>query len=208
MKYAMILMAGLVALASCSGPDKAEMHHQGHHGHQGHAMQAMSKEELVQGAKQTVMTMVGKMQETMKAAMQEGGPIKAIEVCNVKAPKAAAKMSEKSGYQISRTSLKLRNPNNAPDQWELDVLNKFEERKAAGEDVATMAHAEIVEQEGKRVFRFMKAIPTQGQCLICHGGEVAPEVEEKLSTLYPEDQARGFNMGDIRGAFTLKKVLN
>ncbi len=34
-----------------------------------------------------------------------------------------------------------------------------------------------------------------------------PEVEEVLKTLYPEDQARGFAVGQMRGVFTLKKVL-
>jgi hypothetical protein len=32
-------------------------------------------------------------------------------------------------------------------------------------------------------------------------------VKEKIDALYPYDEALGFTVGDIRGAFTLQKVL-
>jgi hypothetical protein len=51
----------------------------------------------------------------------------------------------------------------------------------------------------------MKAIPTAAQCLNCHGESISPEVDAKLKALYPNDQARGFKEGDLRGAFTLAK---
>ena len=80
------------------------------------------------------------------------------------------------------------------------------QRKAAGEDPATLAYGAVVDDaQGKR-FRFMKAIPTQPVCLTCHGGDSVPaEVEAKLRQYYPDDQARGFKAGDLRGAFTLAK---
>ncbi len=44
--------------------------------------------------------------------------------------------------------------------------------------------------------------------LVCHGSaEVPAAVVEKLADLYPEDMARGFAFGDMRGVFTLTKVL-
>lgn len=49
----------------------------------------------------------------------------------------------------------------------------------------------------------MKAIPTAALCVKCHGETIDPEVEAKLKALYPNDQARGFKEGDLRGAFTL-----
>ena len=116
-------------------------------------------------------------------------------------------LSEKTGWDVARTSLKLRNPANQPDAWELAVLNKFEERKAAGEDPAQIAYGEVIEQDGKKTFRFMKAIPTAELCLSCHGSELSPELQAQLDQLYPTDQARGYQLGDIRGAFTLQKPL-
>jgi hypothetical protein len=94
-----------------------------------------------------------------------------------------------------------------PDGWETGVLESFEERKAAGEPVDTMAFAEVVEVDGAKQFRFMKAIPTGQVCLACHGTEITPEVKVALDEQYPGDQARGYSLGDIRGAFSLSKPL-
>jgi hypothetical protein len=136
--------------------------------------------------------------------MKASGPVAAIEVCNEEAPAIARRHAEDKGWEVGRTSLKYRNPDNAPDPWELTVLQSFEARKAGGEDPAQIDHAAFVMQDGKRVFRYMKAIPTAEICLNCHGGaEVKPEVAAKLAEFYPDDQARGFSVGDIRGAFTI-----
>jgi len=110
---------------------------------------------------------------------------------------------------VGRTALKLRNPDNAPDAWELRVLNQFEDRKAKGEDPKKIAFGEVVDDGGVQCFRFMKAIPTAKKpCTVCHGGNIKPEIAALLDELYPNDEARGFKEGDIRGAFSLRKVLN
>ena len=77
----------------------------------------------------------------------------------------------------------------------------------AGAEIKTLDHAEIVTENGQRVFRYMKAIPTAQVCTNCHGTDLKPEVVAMIDDLYPTDQARGFFPGDIRGAFTLRKVL-
>jgi len=140
-------------------------------------------------------------------AVQQGGPVNAIEVCHTEAPAIAQRISEGSGWKVGRTSLKVRNPGNAPDPWEVKVLQSFEERKAAGESLETMEYSEVVEADGAKSFRYMKPIPTAPVCLNCHGTELAPGVAQALDQLYPEDKARGFSTGDIRGAFTLSKPM-
>jgi hypothetical protein len=104
---------------------------------------------------------------------------------------------------IARTSLKLRQPDNAPDEWETRQLQSFERRKAAGENPAGIEVGEYVQSGGKTLFRYMKAIPTGEVCLNCHGSALAPEVTAKLKELYPADAATGFKLGDLRGAFTI-----
>ena len=139
--------------------------------------------------------------------MKSAGPVHAVDVCNKKAPEIAKQLSEKYGWDISRTSLKARNPENQPDQWEQTVLNQFESRKAKGEAVKPMAYFEAVEQNGKQVFRFMKAIPTGEVCLSCHGDNIAPALKAKIDELYPADKATGFKQGDIRGAFSITQPM-
>ena len=155
-------------------------------------------------SREVIKSFAGSLQAELKGAIKASGPVAAIEVCNEKAPAIARRHAEDKGWEVGRTSLKYRNPDNAPDQWELTVLKSFEARKAAGEDPAQIDHAAFVMQDGKRVFRYMKAIPTAEICLNCHGGaEVKPEVAAKLADFYPDDRARGFHVGDIRGAFSI-----
>ncbi len=159
-------------------------------------------------AKGIVKTFATQLKGELEAAMKEGGPTKAIPVCKDRAPAIAADLSAETGWSVGRTSLKTRNmANNTPDDWERGVLEKFEQRKAGGEAVDTMAFAEVVETGSGKSFRFMKAIPTGDVCLACHGTAITPEVAAMLDEYYPEDQARGFAAGDIRGAFTLSKPL-
>jgi hypothetical protein len=148
------------------------------------------------------MTLIGTLQQAIAA----GGPVNAIGVCNLAAPEIAATKSAERHMTIARTSLKLRQPKNAPDKWELRQLQSFEQRKAAGENPATIEVGEYVESGGKRLFRYMKAIPTGELCLACHGSTLTPEVTARLKELYPADAATGFKLGDLRGAFTITQT--
>jgi hypothetical protein len=173
---------------------------------------ATAADELAQrteGARAAVAAFGEKLRGELIAALEAGGPPRAIEVCNLKAPGIADEISKKQGWRVARTSLKVRNPANAPDAWEKAVLEKFEARKAAGEDPAKIEHAEFATEGGKKVFRYMKAIPTaEKPCLACHGSVIAPEAAAVIARHYPNDQARGFKAGDIRGAFTVVQPVN
>ena len=151
---------------------------------------------------------VGHLGGELKGALKKGGPLEAIKACNTKAMGIAMQHTEKNGWHIGRTSLKPRNSANAPDAWERSVLEQFETRKAAGEDPKKIEHYEVVIQDGKQLFRYMKAIPTaEKPCLVCHGSNIKPVIVEALDKLYPQDQARGYKAGDIRGAFTLTQAM-
>ena len=143
--------------------------------------------------------------------MKAGGPVAAIGVCNTRAPEIAMEHSQSSGWDVGRTSLRLRNPNNAPDVWETKVLQQFEEQRAKGEGPDALVHAEVVEDGGEKYFRFMKGIvmpPLEKMpCLKCHGEDIDPNTAATLDVLYPQDKARGYKAGQVRGAFTLKKKL-
>jgi hypothetical protein len=148
---------------------------------------------------------------TLKAelakAMREGGPVHAISVCKNRAPEIAGLKSRATGWRVARTSLKVRNPANAPDAWEKRVLESFEARRAKGERVKELEHGEIVTENGEKSFRYMKAIQTREICLRCHGTNIGRAVSSALGEFYPQDEATGFKLGDIRGAFTITQPL-
>jgi hypothetical protein len=167
---------------------------------------AETTQEDAEQARQLIKTFATTLQGELKAAMQEGGPVNAVGVCKEKAPAIAAGLSEESGWEVGRTSLKTRNTAlNAPDAWETEVLEQFESRKANGESPKGMTYASVVDTEDGKMYRFMQAIPTQQVCLACHGESIALDLANALDEAYPDDQARGYSLGDIRGAFTLSK---
>lgn len=163
---------------------------------------------LQQEAKGVIKTLAGNLGSELKHAAKAGGLPAAIQVCNTKASPITQAVAEDKGWTVGRTSLKLRNEHNAPDDWEKTVLKKFEKQAAAGANLQKMLFGQVlVDDDGNKVFRLMKAIPVGDKCLACHGSKIEPEVAEKLNALYPADNARGFNAGDLRGAFSLQKSL-
>jgi hypothetical protein len=165
-------------------------------------------DDQVKAARAIAMELGGKLKGELTAAMASGGPVQALGVCKTVAPAIAADLATSSGGKVGRTALKVRNPANAADAFEKAVLLRFVEDAAKGADPSKLEHAEIVESEGRRSMRFMKAIPmAAAPCATCHGTAVAPDLLQAIRDLYPADEAVGFEPGDIRGAFTIELPL-
>lgn len=147
------------------------------------------------------------LKSALTTAMQAGGPLEAIEVCHLQAPLIAQAVSLAKGVDIYRVSLKSRNPEATPNDWQKTVLESFEDELAQGADPAALNWHENTQDDGKE-FRFMKAIPTAPVCLACHGENIAAPVAEKIAGLYPEDKATGYREGQIRGAFVVTRKLD
>lgn len=139
------------------------------------------------------------LQQRLKSAMQEGGPLQAVAACQVDAP-GIAERAGAPGVRVGRTALKVRNPANVADAESARVLRDFERRLAEGEDPAGL---ESLRSNGSR-YRYMKAIVTQPMCETCHGARLAPEVQAAIRERYPNDQATGYVAGSLRGAFIVE----
>lgn len=167
-------------------------------------MPTSSSPALLSEARALTQRFVGTLLPTLQQAMEQGGPLNAIEVCAVEAPAIAQRLSEESGWQVTRVSLKARNPSTAtPDFWETQILNMFDQRQRAGESGADLNVGEIMNGQ----FRYMQAQPTAPLCLSCHGSEVAGEVLSAIRRQYPNDLAIGYQLGEIRGAISLQKEM-
>ena len=68
---------------------------------------------------------------------------------------------------------------------------------------------EIVTDNGKQVYRYIRAIPVSEVCLTCHGpaDKVDGSLRSQLAKSYPHDTAFGYERGQIRGALTVKRPL-
>lgn len=149
----------------------------------------------------------GQLKPTLGGALKSGGPVNGIEVCHTKAPEIAQQLADSSGWDINRVSLKHRGETAQPDAWEIEVLTRFDRERAEGKDPKTIEFAEMTNENGQQVFRYMKAIPTGGVCLTCHGEAVSPQVKEAIAKYYPGDLATGYKKGELRGAFSFKKTI-
>ncbi len=166
-------------------------------------------EARVSSSRVAVMELAKNLKGYLKAALDS--PISIEEkllTCKIGAPEATSQVIEESGFDVGRTSLRVRNLDNAPDSWERTVLEGFQVRKEAGEKISDLDHAEIINLGERRLFRYMKAIPVGEVCLMCHGTALNHDIVAALDKLYPEDMARGFEIGEIRGAFTVIQGIN
>jgi hypothetical protein len=171
-----------------------------------HAESLTQQQVLEQQANQRIADFSQALKGQLQAAIKQGGLINAVSVCKSVAPTIAAENS-KDGWTLTRTSLRVRNSDNTPDEWELSQLQQFELVNASGQQPADkpIVASEFIVNDGNTQFRYMKAIPAQQLCLGCHGSNIEPEVSALLSKTYPDDKAVNFALGDIRGAFSLKK---
>jgi hypothetical protein len=141
-------------------------------------------------------------------AISASGPGGAIGVCSEKAPQVASRISADTSVDIGRTALRIRNPKNAPDAWERDRLAYFAAELAAGKPPAGMERYAVEQTPDGWRLRWMRPIVLQPMCTSCHGKDIGSDIGEVLSGLYPADQATGFEVGELRGAFTASVPLN
>jgi hypothetical protein len=166
------------------------------------ADEAVSPAWIEQG-RQLAQQLGGQLKAELGRAISAGGPVAAIAVCKTRAPEIAAQLSKESGATVGRTALRVRNPANAPDALERALLEQFAEELASGKFTGPLEAAFEINRGGQVERHYMRAIPTDGLCLTCHGSTLAPDVAAAIARDYPDDQATGFEAGDLRGAFSV-----
>lgn len=175
------LVLGAAVVLSCqSGPKRLE---------------PVPKE--LEGRVTTAQGAIGELKKTLSGRLQEaiksGGHASGIEVCASEAGKLTADIAAKNGVEIGRSSLKLRNEQNAPRPWVKAYLSEVAGKPA--KDVKPAVY-DLGDKLG-----VVEPLPTQALCVSCHGAPegIPAEVKQKLGERYPKDQATGFAEGDLRG---------
>ncbi len=134
----------------------------------------------------------------LKSALLAGleqGPVEAISVCREQAPEIADSLMQ-DGIRLGRSSHRLRNPGNVAPDWVEPLMQEYlDDGENRGSSIVALA-------EDK--WGYAEPIITQPLCLTCHGDAVPPVLAERIEELYPEDQAVGFEAGELRGVFWLE----
>ncbi len=133
-------------------------------------------------------TLFGRLSEVLPSE----GPASAIEVCNLEAQGMTDEVGEKHDVQIGRTSFRLRNPENTPPDWAREFML-----------VAKRVDEQVVLKNQHGGVAVFTPIHLQEKCAACHGPEdrLGEDVKAALAERYPEDEATGFEPGDLRGWF-------
>lgn len=142
----------------------------------------------------------GRLQSELRRALAAGGPVGAVGVCAEAAPSIAADVSEQSGFDVRRVSLRPRNPGAATNAQLSVRLQSLAEMPL--DPAGRPATVRWTEGEGTLVTHFaMRAVVMQDQpCSACHGSTIAPAVRAAITERYPNDRATGFRAGELRGA--------
>ena len=132
-------------------------------------------------------------------AMKESGPVGALGFCNQEASTIAATLSEKHKVVVRRVSSKNRNPENAPSNNEINVLNRFQKNIDNG------TSGSLVTSTGD-VTSYYQPIMVGAPCITCHGkkDEMVPELVAVIDSLYPNDKATGYAIGELRGTWVVE----
>ena len=150
--------------------------------------------ELGSSASQALM---GTLVTQLTGAMQAGGAVHAVDFCSTSAIELTAGVAQEQGLDVKRTSMKYRNPANAPDEDETEALRYYESALA---ETGVLPGA-LVRKAGRAEYRFYRPLIVAPPCLGCHGpvGEIDPTVQAILDERYPDDLATGYEAGDFRG---------
>jgi len=139
----------------------------------------------------------------LQKAIQENGPENAVGFCNVEALEITKKVADEYNVTIRRVSVKNRNPKNSPNEKERELLDAY----AYNKDNNLDNHPNIQKTEDGQVLLYTKAITIpNGLCLNCHGvpdTDIKGPTLEKIQSLYPEDKAINYKVGDLRGMWSI-----
>ncbi|MDX1585620.1 MAG: DUF3365 domain-containing protein, partial [Balneolaceae bacterium] len=122
--------------------------------------------------------------------------------CNVEAIPLTDSLSRNAGIEIRRASHRPRNPLNEADSLEMQTINAYLEQLENEQPLDPVTY-----RLGDDYIYHAPIRITNALCLNCHGQPGSDISEEHLAIineLYTNDKATGFEMGDLRGIWSIR----
>lgn len=185
---ALVIMGGLM-LEACTSTKKATF------------LNEKEQKDYLQKGQTLAQQSFAALSGRLMAAIEQGGIPHAVKYCNVAALPLIDSLSNVHQASIRRTSLKVRNMQDAAQGWETEVLEAYQGWLAEGKKPSPV----VKKLDQKRV-AFAAPIFMAQPCLKCHGklGETLNEQHyATIKQLYPQDQAIGYVDGDWRGMWSI-----
>lgn len=137
--------------------------------------------------------------QTLMTKIQSEGVVGAVEYCNINALPIMDSLSQAHKGQIRRVSNKWRNPADAPKEDEQPIMEAY---AFAVEEGQELRQEVFLEESSSQLIYTRPIMIGAGLCLQCHGEpgkELTEEVARKITELYPDDKATGYQLGEWRG---------
>ncbi|SMO62960.1 Tll0287-like domain-containing protein [Fodinibius sediminis] len=141
------------------------------------------------------------LSSNLQKALAEGGVSHAIKFCNVEAMPLTDSLSSNFGVQIKRVSHRPRNINNRADSLELASVKTFLTQIENDEEPAPIVH-----RKGGDLVYHAPIRMASPLCLNCHGNpgtDIPPADLKVIKELYPQDEATGFELSELRGIWVV-----
>jgi hypothetical protein len=156
---------------------------------------AITKGDMISQVTQMVLA------SKLKEVVQEEGIGEALKFCNVNAYPIVDSLEAVYNIKVKRASLRTRNPGDTPNKMEGDVINDYSREIANGHtpEVKTILDDDMVHY-------FKPIIISAELCLKCHGqvgSDILEENYQIIRDLYPNDNATGHKLGDLRGIWSI-----
>lgn len=172
-------------------------------------LSAETRLAAVQRGKAIVAETFSLLSSNLQSAIQQSGVSNALPFCSLAASPLTAGLAAQHGVTIRRVTHKARNPANQADAAELLILKQF----AAALPAASATNPpppHVTNFTAPTATFFAPIILNNELCLKCHGEpgkDIAPENVAVIQHLYPRDEATGFKLGDLRGAWRVDMPL-
>lgn len=140
--------------------------------------------------------------QNVTGAMQAGGPVHAVEFCNLKAGVLTDSIGSAAGITIQRVTDKPRNPSNGLSGGEIDLFRQIQDSLQNG---TIQPHYLLDDKDGRTVF-YKPIVLGMPACLQCHGTpgqDIEPATLLKITEKYPDDVATGYSLGQLRGMWKI-----
>ncbi len=132
--------------------------------------------------------------------VQRNGVSNAIKFCNLEALSITDSMARFHNVTIKRVSDRYRNPKNIANYEEIGYINTFKKQITQGDEISPI----ITETNNEAAFYY--PIITNSMCLKCHGkphDDIATPDLNNIMKLYPNDNAFGYDVNEVRGIWSI-----
>lgn len=165
--------------------------------------------EIRQLGERTIDQAGGAMLTEVRRVLATSAPALAIGMLHLKDYKLPAPTPGRPAViALKRTSLRVRNPVNAPDSPDLAALEYIKGELEDGDPVPKVLIQRVTLPGMSPEWRIYRPLGLMKQCTDCHGraNVLAPGVADTLKVYFPSDQAVDYKVGEWRGVIRVSII--